>query len=154
MTSRKWLFISLHLPYFSTVHMYIVYLVPPSPLPASLPTSHPRIILLLSTLYPRFSRRWYSILYYGLANVRPMSSFMKLGGRVGRFLTKIWFWMKVPSEYVHFYEKIPKIAQKNCLVKWPPEERSFFAGSSTIQVSKIFVSYYGVYGYQKTQNLT
>jgi hypothetical protein len=52
--------------------------------------------------------------------------------RVGRFLTKTWFWMKVPSEYIHFYEKVPKIAKKNFLVKWPLEERSFFAGSSTI----------------------
>jgi hypothetical protein len=25
--------------------------------------------------------------------------------------------MKVPSEYIHFYEKVPKIAKKNFLVK-------------------------------------
>jgi hypothetical protein len=32
--------------------------------------------------------------------------------RVGRFMTKIWFWMRVPLEYIHFYVKVPKPAKK------------------------------------------
>jgi hypothetical protein len=59
-------------------------------------------------------------------------NFVHMHYRVGRFLTKIWFWMEVPLEYIHFYVKIPKTAKKSFLVKWPSEERSFFAGSSTI----------------------
>jgi hypothetical protein len=31
---------------------------------------------------------------------------------VGRFLTKIWFWMRVPLESINFYVKIPKTAKK------------------------------------------
>jgi hypothetical protein len=38
--------------------------------------------------------------------------FCTLYSRVGRFLTKIWFWMKVPLEYIPFYEKVLKIAKK------------------------------------------
>jgi hypothetical protein len=40
--------------------------------------------------------------------------------RVGGFLTKIWFWMKVPLEYIHFYEKVPKIATKKSFF-WPSD---------------------------------
>jgi hypothetical protein len=40
---------------------------------------------------------------------------------VGRFLTNIWFWIRVPLEFIHFYVKVPKTAS----VKWPSEERLF-----------------------------
>jgi hypothetical protein len=43
--------------------------------------------------------------------LKTWTTFTWLAIRVGRFLTKIWFWMKVPSEYIHFYEKVPKIAK-------------------------------------------
>jgi hypothetical protein len=37
----------------------------------------------------------------------------ELYSRVGRFLTKIWFWIRVPLEYIHLYvKKIPKTAKK------------------------------------------
>jgi hypothetical protein len=48
--------------FYDSTYVHCTMFMPHPPL-ASLPTSHPRIILLLSTLYPRFSRRWYSILW-------------------------------------------------------------------------------------------